>query len=339
MQYGIQLTSMHDASTPARQQREEHEELVRTCDALGFDLMGAGQHFLGSELRYYQPVPWLAHMATVSTRMRVATGIVLLSMVNPVDMAEQMATLDALTDGRAVFGVGLGYSRHEFDAFGVRPGERVRRFEEGLRIVRAMWSGDQVDVDGEWTSVHGALPSVRPVQDGGIPIWVGGQAAAAVRRAALLGDAWYTPPFPTHDQLASLRRLFLETRHEAGLPTDGEFPVRRELMMASSREEAVAHATERYRARYETYRRWGLSGENTPITSGEELRSEIEEHFILGTPDDCAAEITRLEQELGMTHFMYKPHWVGQSHADAMRQLELFGTEVMPRVAAERSLA
>lgn len=339
MKYGVLLTAIHDASVPAAQQRREHEELVRTAEELGFELMVAGQHFLGSELRYFQPIPWLTHMAQVAPSMRVATGIILLSMVNPVDMAEQMATLDALTDGRAIFGAGLGYSGHEFDAFRVRKGERVKRFEESLELITQLWSGETVDFDGVYTSVHGARPSVLPVQEGGIPIWIGGQVEGAVRRAALKGDAWYTPPFPTHAQLGDLRALFLRTREEAGLSTDGDFPVRRELLIATDRSAAVDAALERYRARYETYRKWGLSGENTPIDSGAELRNEIEEHFLLGTAEECAEGIVDLQERLGMTHFLYKPHWVGQTHAEAMRQLELFGTEVMPRVAAASTVS
>jgi alkanesulfonate monooxygenase SsuD/methylene tetrahydromethanopterin reductase-like flavin-dependent oxidoreductase (luciferase family) len=333
VRFGILLTSVYDASVDARIQVREHEELVRTAEQLGFDLMVCGQHFLGSELRYFQPVPWLTHMAQVAPSMRTATGIVLLSMVNPVDIAEQMATLDVLTGGRAVFGAGLGYSGHEFDAFGVEPGTRVARFEESLGLVRALWSGETVDYDGRFHSVHGARPAVRPLQAGGPPVWIGGQAAGAVRRAARLADAWYAPPFPSHGQLAELRRLFLDTRAEAGLPTDGDFPLRRELLIASSRAAGTEAALERYRARYETYRKWGLSGENTPVDAGA-LRADIEQQFILGSPAECAEELARLRDELGMTDFVYKPHWPGLPHREAMAQLEEFGTKVLPELTA-----
>ena len=144
MEFGILLTSVHNDTTDARQQRREHEELVTTAEQLGFGLMVAGQHYLGAELRYFQPVPWLTHMSAFAPTMTTATGIVLLSMVNPVDIAEQIATLDVLTDGRTVFGVGLGYSGHEFAAFGVQSGTRVARFEESLALVRRLWSGETV---------------------------------------------------------------------------------------------------------------------------------------------------------------------------------------------------
>ena len=333
MRFGILLTSVHDASVDPRQQVREHEELVRTAEELRFDLMVCGQHFLGSELRYYQPLPWLTHLAAVAPAMRVATGIILLSVVNPVDVAEQMATLDVLSDGRAVFGAGLGYSAHEFDAFGVQPGTRVARFEESLRIVRALWSGDEVTIEGRFHTVRGARPSVLPVQSGGPPVWIGGQASGAVRRAARLGDAWYAPPFPTHTELVELRRLFLDTRAAAGLRLDGAFPLRRELLIASSKEAGFDAALVRYRARYEVYRKWGLSGENTPMPSGEELRADIEDRFILGTPTECADALGALEADLGMTDFVFKPHWPGLSHLEAMHQLEVFGTDVMPKLA------
>ena len=329
MKFGILLTSIYDESVDPRIQLREHEELVRTSDELGFDLMVCGQHFLGSELRYFQPVPWLTHMAQIAPSMDVATGIVLLSMVNPVDMAEQVATLDVLTDGRVTFGVGLGYSGHEFEAFGVQPGTRVKRFEEALELIKALWSGAEVNFTGEFTTVRGARPSVRPVREGGIPIWIGGQAAGAIRRAARMGDAWYCPPFPTHDELAELRQVFTQTRVELGLSTDGDFALRREVLIAPNRSAGMPAALDRYRARYETYRKWGLSGENTPVDAGEELRADIENRFLLGSATEVSDGLASMRDELGVTHFVYKPHWPGLAHRDAMEQLEQFGTSVM----------
>jgi alkanesulfonate monooxygenase SsuD/methylene tetrahydromethanopterin reductase-like flavin-dependent oxidoreductase (luciferase family) len=208
----------------------------------------------------------------------------------------------------------------------------VARFEESLELVKALWSGEKVDLSGRFHSVHGAQPSVLPLQEGGLPVWVGGQAAGAVKRAARMGDAWYAPPFPSHGELAQLRRLFLDTREALGFSTDGDFPLRRELLIAPTREAGMEAALDRYRARYETYKKWGLSGENTPVGDGDELRANIDEQFILGSASECAAELARLRDELGMTHFVYKPHWPGLPHRDAMAQLEEFGTTVIPEL-------
>jgi alkanesulfonate monooxygenase SsuD/methylene tetrahydromethanopterin reductase-like flavin-dependent oxidoreductase (luciferase family) len=147
-----------------------------------------------------------------------------------------------------------------------------------------------------------------------------------------MGDAWYAPPFPTHTELADLRRLFLDTRAAAGLSVDGAFPVRRELLIAPSKEAGFEAALTRYRARYEVYRKWGLSGENTPMRSGEEVRADIEDRFVLGSPAECADALGALEADLGMTDFVFKPHWPGLPHREAMAQLETFGADVVPKL-------
>ena len=334
---GILTTPIYGAETPHRQQLAEHRELVEAADQLGFDMIVAGQHFLGTELRYYQPVPYLTYLSMFAPKMSVVTGIMLLSMANPVDLAEQIATLDVLTAGKCVFGVGLGYSDREFKAFGVDPKVKVSRFEEGLDLIKRLWSGDRVDYVGRYWTVEGVTPSVLPAQRPRPPIWIGGQSSPGVRRAARLGDAWYAPPFPTHDALAQLRKLFLEEREAAGLPAAGDFPLRRELIVADSRSEARALAAERSALRYMTYARWGLRGENTPARSAGAAGAagaavDVDEQFILGSPAECVDQLGELRESLGMTHFMYKAHWPGLPHRDAMRQLDRFGSEVLPHV-------
>ncbi len=333
MKFGILLTSIYDASVDPRQQVREHEELVRTSEELGFDLMVCGQHFLGSELRYFQPVPWLTHMGGVAPTMRTATGIVLLSMVNPVEIAEQMATLDVLTDGRAVFGVGLGYSPHEFAAFGVEKGTKVR-------ALRGVARAGQAAVERRDRGLRGrVLLGVRRAarRCGRCTTSRSGSAArpparsSARRGSATPGTRRRSRPTPSSAACASSSST---TRAEAGLPLDGDFPVRRELLIAPSKAAGTEAALERYRARYETYKKWGLSGENTPVDDGAELRADIENRFILGTAAECVDQLGTLGEEIGMTHFVYKPHWPGLAHADAMAQLEEFGTKVLPELAS-----
>jgi alkanesulfonate monooxygenase SsuD/methylene tetrahydromethanopterin reductase-like flavin-dependent oxidoreductase (luciferase family) len=335
MKAALLLTAVHDAATPPEQQVEEHRELVRTADQLGFAAIVCGQHFLGTELRYYQPIPYLTHMAAVAPRMRVATGIILLSMLNPVQVAEDVATLDVLTGGRATFGTAVGYSPREFTAFGVERSARGARFEEGLELVKRLWSGEEVEHEGTHFRLDGPVrPSVLPVQRPRPPIWIGGQSTPAVRRAARLGDAWYVPPFPTHDALRELVRLFAEERDQLGLPPAEELPVRREVMIADTREEARRGAAFRSEARYRTYLQWGLAQGGDLDDAGGGFAAaddaEAEGRFLLGPPEVVAEALARLRDELGMTMFVLKPQWPGLPHAEAMAQLELFGTEVLP---------
>jgi alkanesulfonate monooxygenase SsuD/methylene tetrahydromethanopterin reductase-like flavin-dependent oxidoreductase (luciferase family) len=175
-------------------------------------------------------------------------------------------------------------------------------------------------------------PAVLPVQRPRPPIWIAGQGEKAVRRAARMADAWYPPPFPTHEGLAKLREIFLEERALAGLPLDGEFPVRRELVISGSRDEARRMAAERSKARYKIYLKWGLGDhlDEDAKGFGSESDEDIDARFILGTAEDCAEQLDALREKLGMTQFILKPQWFGLPHADAMKQIELFGTHVIP---------
>jgi alkanesulfonate monooxygenase SsuD/methylene tetrahydromethanopterin reductase-like flavin-dependent oxidoreductase (luciferase family) len=331
VKFGVLLTPIYDAAVPPRQHVAEHREVVALADELGFDVIVAGQHFLGSDLRFYQPVPYLSNLVAAYDRLEVLTGIVLLSLVNAVDIAEQVATLDAVTDGRAIFGIGLGYSDHEFGAFGARRSERVARFEEALALIRQLWSGDEVNFHGRFYTIDGARPSVLPVRSGGVPIWIGAQASASVRRAARLGDAWYAAPFPTHEELRALRVEYLEERCANNLATNGEFPVRRDLVIdetrSAARERAIAWST----ARYATYRKWGLDGAVDHTGSvATQLDGDVADRWILGDEASCAEHLARLRDQLGMTQFYLKAHWPGVPHAESMQQLERFGTGVIP---------
>ncbi|MBM3676444.1 MAG: LLM class flavin-dependent oxidoreductase [Actinobacteria bacterium] len=332
MKFGLLLTAVHDASVPGAQQVAEHRELVRAADELGFDVMVCGQHFLGTELRYYQPVPYLTHMAQFGPRMRVATGILLLAMLNPVQVAEEVATLDVVTGGRATLGVAVGYADKEFTALGVDKADRGARFDEAIALITALWAGEPVEHEGRFFRFDGpAQASVLPEQKPRPPIWVGGNSKAAVRRAARTGDAWYAPPFPTHDALRELLAVFEEERERAGLQPAPELPIRREVIVADSKEEARRGAETRSKARYRTYLQWGLGGDlaDTGGSFGEADETETSGRFFLGPPEEIAASLRRLEDEIGMTHFIFKPQWPGVPHIEAMRQLERFGTEVM----------
>ena len=331
MKFGLLLTAVHDASTPAAQQIAEHRELVRAADELGFDVMVCGQHFLGTELRYFQPVPYLTHMAQFGPNMRVATGILLLAMLNPVQVAEEIATLDVVTGGRATLGVAVGYADKEFVALGVDKADRGPRFDEAIGLIERIWTGEPIDHHGRFFHIDGMQASVLPEQKPRPPIWVGGNSKPAVRRAARSGDAWYVPPFPTHDALKELLEVFGEEREKHGRPPAPELPIRREVIVSDSKEEARQGAAMRSKARYRTYLQWGLGGDlaDTGGSFGDANEEETDGRFFLGPPEEIAASLTRLRDETGMTHFVFKPQWPGLPHAEAMRQLERVGTAVM----------
>lgn len=162
------------------------------------------------------PLAWLAYVAALTTTVRLATGILILPQRNPVILAKECATIDVLSGGRLELGVGIGWLAEEFQAIGVPFDERVDRTEEYISALRTLWSSDET-FDGKFTSFSRARSNPKPVQDGGIPIVVGGHTKAAARRAGRLANGF----FPARPQ--NLAELIAECRkaaEEAGRDPD-----------------------------------------------------------------------------------------------------------------------
>src|SRR5437667_6413578 len=141
-----------------------------------------------------QQFPFLCRMMAETPNMRLNFGLILLSLHKPLDIAEQIATVDVMSGGKVIFGVALGYREVEFLAFGTTQRERVRRFEENLEAIKRLWTEDAVDMVGSHFTLQGASPPTKPLQKPHPPIWVGANADPAIRRAARLGDCWYVNP-------------------------------------------------------------------------------------------------------------------------------------------------
>ena len=145
--FGLFLSAQHPPEIPASQIARDCCEQVRLARDLGFHDVSAGQHFLSQPYQMLQPVPLLARIAADAGEMRVCSGILLLTLLNPVEVAENAATLDAITDGRFVLGLGLGYRQEENDAFGL-PARRLSIFEQKLDVVRRLLEGEVVTAEG-----------------------------------------------------------------------------------------------------------------------------------------------------------------------------------------------
>src|SRR2546426_256805 len=142
VKFGLGLSVQHLPEEPQAARFREHIEQVRLARAVGFSSIWASQHYLSDPFTYFQPIPTLARLAADARGMTLGTGVLLLPLHHPVEIAEQLATLDVITDGHLIFGVGLGYRDVENVAMGHDPKERVGRLIEGLEIVERLWSGE-----------------------------------------------------------------------------------------------------------------------------------------------------------------------------------------------------
>src|SRR5262247_287971 len=145
--FGLLVTNQHPPGEPAAARWRESIDQVRLARDLGFDLVLLGQHFLATEFQMLQPTVAAARLAVESGSMRIGVTIYLLPLLNPVQLAEDAASLDVVTGGRFIFGVGLGYRKVEDDAFALRPGLRVRRATEHLGVITRLWAGEAVDYE------------------------------------------------------------------------------------------------------------------------------------------------------------------------------------------------
>ena len=164
--------------------------VVRALDSLGYDSIWSGDHvaFAGPIL---DPLIQLAQAAALSDRLTIGTAVYLLPLRHPAPVAKQVATLDTVSSGRMIFGVGVGGEFPiEFQLCGVPVEERGARLSEGIRVLRKLWSGQPAAHEGRFYPYPEVAIEPPPVQPGGPPIWCGGRADAALRRAGRLADGW-----------------------------------------------------------------------------------------------------------------------------------------------------
>jgi probable F420-dependent oxidoreductase len=159
------------------------------------------------------PLIWLAYVAAATAHIRLATGVLILPQRNPVILAKELATLDHLSQGRTILGIGIGWLAEEFAAIGVPFEQRAARTDDYVAALRALWS-DAPSHHSEYVSFDDCI--VRPRPAAAIPIHVGGHSEAAARRAGRLGDGYVPVSQGSYDELASLFELARATATAAG---------------------------------------------------------------------------------------------------------------------------
>ncbi len=299
---------------------------MQTARDLSFDSVFTINHFLGN-LTSPQPISMMATLIPHSGTMRIGSGILLLPLFHPVHVAEEFATLDQLSGGRVILGVGIGYRKEEYNAFSVNMKKRGRMLEESLAVIRALWTGEQIDHEGEFYNVKGVI-SCPPAQPGGPEIWIGAGARKAVQRAARLGDAWFTPGnTPSPEYMPKHVAIYNEALQAENKPTEGiERPLMKETYISYDPEEARQEVVHYMRKEYQAYANYEA------LTWFENRWDEILEHSLLvGTPDQVAEKM-RGFMAMGFNHFVVRPFWGGLPYDAAQRTLRLLAEEVRPQL-------
>lgn len=295
---------------------------VRTAQDSGFDSLWFPQHFVtGPSMRQFAASPIMGYLASLSGGMRMGTAVLLLPMLNPVLLAEEAATLDHLTDGNFVLGLGLGYRDEEFAAMGIERKSRVPRFREYVRAIRLLLTQEHVTFHGKYVKLDDVSISLRPKNPAGIPIWIGGTVPDAVKRAAELGDSWQGAGAMSMDEMKRWWRLFHETRVELGLVTDYPRQVSRECFCGPTMNAAVELAKGPIAAKYMRYASHGFGG----FEGADAFRQFAHDRFVIGDEAFVRDELQRYRDELGATEFRFRMGWPGLPQDEILASIKRVG--------------
>jgi probable F420-dependent oxidoreductase len=289
---------------------QEQWALARRVEALDYQSLWTGDHvsFHGP---IYESLTLLASYASVTQKIRLGTAVYLLALRHPTIAAKVTSTLDALSGGRLIFGVGVGGENpKEFEAAGVPHQERGARVTEGIDVVRALWRDTPASFKGRFTSFEGVSLDPKPMQRPGPPIWIGGRSDAALARAGRQGDGWVSYVVQPERYKASVEKIHAAAA-EAGRRLAGFVAAHLAFITVGKDYETAERAwVERLSKRY-----------------AQDFGPLARKYGIIGTPDQCVATLERFV-EGGCTYFLMNPIC---DPADEAAQLETIAADIMPR--------
>ena len=288
----------------------EQFDLVQRVETLGFDSAWCGDH-VSFNLPLYESLTLLASYAAITQRIRLGTAVYLLALRPPAVAAKVTATLDVLSGGRLIFGVGVGGENpKEFEACGVPHRERGARVSEAIDVVRALWRDTPATFKGRFTQFDAVSIDPKPLQKGGPPIWVGGRSDAALARAGRQGDGWVSYVVTPERYRQSLDKI----RAAAA---------------------AQGRALERFVTAHLTFITVGRDYERTRAAWVARLSQRYAQDFgpladrygVIGTPEQCAERLEAF-RTAGCGYFILNP--ICEPHEER-EQLETIAAEILPR--------
>jgi len=301
----------------------EMVEQVRVARDAGFKSLWFPHHWLTQPMQMLQITPIMGYLAAHAHGMTIGPNILILPPLNPMHVAEEAATLDVLTGGNYILGIGLGYRQPEFDAFGIPLSERAPRFNESIGLMQRLWTEDRVEHKGRFYTVTNAGLSLKPVRPGGPPIYIAGQADVSVKRAARIGDAWLIVNSSGLSKTVPLMKTYRSALAEYGRQPL-EFPITVECYVGEKHATAHEECRGPLEYKYNAYASWGLQGRRTETTFEEFARDK----FIIGDKVSVKEEIARYRELLGVDHFIMRCQWPGlpveKTYATIKRLGEIF---------------
>ena len=301
---------------------DEAIQVVAAASRMGFAWVSIGQHWLSHPTVWPQPFAMLARLAPETGSMRLKTSVLLLPILNAVETAESIATLDHISHGRLDVGVAIGYREKELEAAGLARKDRTRKLEESLALMKQLWSGEAVTYDGRYVRVTEGRMGFTPYQKPHPPLEMGAQSDGATRRAARLTDGVFFGPQVAWRDIGRLAQVFREERVKAGAAAPGSVGASRSLIVGRTKEAAAAAAREYLEKTFAMYGTWQMQEKTmAPLQLGLDI--PLDDWTVHGSPADCV-EIVRRAGEMGLDRIgftIYSLPREAEARIDYMRMI------------------
>jgi len=323
VKFGLYLNQYFHA--PGRSVHADLAEQAAALEAHGWDFLALGEGHLRGD-GFHEGLTTLAWLAGKTERLGLCSAGFILPLYEPVMLAEQLANLDLISNGRLIFGVVLGYREAEFEMFGIDRAARSARLEAGLDAISRLWAGKTLDGTNPVFPRPGATLSALPAQRPRPPIWIGAHVRAAIERAARLGDGWIASANADTPELVEKIGLYAAASRAGGTP--GEVVLMRDGFVADSIAEARRVVERPLLGLYAEYAGWKRDSPD----GGKYHRLRFEDvalKLVLGAPDECVAQL-RAYRDLGVGTVIMRMQYPGLAHADVLRAIRRFGREVIP---------
>jgi probable F420-dependent oxidoreductase len=268
--------------------------VAQRAEALGFSDLWVTENTL-DHVTCFDPVVVLTYAAAVTSRIRLGASVVVLAIHSPMMVAHQWATLDHLSNGRAILGVGIG-REHHYREFSVPEKGRVTRLREEIEVIKALWTQQQVTYHGRFYRLDGATMSPKPVQQPHVPIWMGVGHPNAIKRAASLGDGWMGSGGSAIAEFIRSVPLMRDALAAAGRDAEG-FPISKRIFVAVDENPEVARA-ELHRWFTEVYRNPAGTDASGLHGTPEQVRERLEEIVAAGANHLLLNPVSRYEEQV-----------------------------------------
>ncbi len=326
MKFGYGLIT---AQRPPDEERSDvdlyREAIERTvlAESAGFDSAWVSEHHFLDDGYMPSLLVTCAAMAQATARITIGTAVLLAPLYDPLRLAEDAATVQLLSNGRFILGIGAGWRPEEFDLFGVGMDERGKRMSKTVKALRGAWSSGPFEYDGQ-------MVNVTPKPSLPIPIWIGGFAPGAVKRAGRIADGFLGSTSGTAglEAFVELKRIALEAR---GRSDDFSFALHVPVYVGEW--DDVKQHYHYLRWKYPDMARARASADaKSPPPLTPEIEAQLRPTIICGSADEVVAEIEKFRDALGDDlHFIFRSDFPGLPSEQQFDLIERIGSEVLPR--------